>query len=402
MSQPETFPVIIVGAGPVGLCAALSLARRGIASLVLEREADLQADLRTATLQPPTLEMLEEIGLTAEILRRGLIAPTWQVRQHETHERAVFDLGVLTADTRHPYRVQFEQAAFCGLAFAAAQAERRIRVRLGATTRGIVRQDGGVMVQWEHGDTRERALARFVIGADGAGSTLRRLTGLAFEGLIYPETTILATTTFPFEDHLPGLSPINDVWFRNGSFSLARLPDRWCVSLYPDPDEDPASEPWRMEDPARIEAKLQRIVPKLGTYDLLGHRPWRAHPRIVPGYRSGNVLLAGDAAHVSSPSCGVGLNGGIHDAFNLADKLAQVFSGAGEDLLDLYDRQRRTVAVEEIANQADRNRLHNPDPASRRQELARLQSIAADRAAAREYLLDSSMITGLRRAAATT
>ncbi len=394
--------MVIVGAGPVGLCAALCLARCGVETLVLEREPQPPADLRASTFHPPTLEMLEDIGLTAEILRRGLIAPTWQIRQHETHERAVFDLGVLATDTRHPYRVQFEQAAFCLLAFAAAERERLITVRFGAEASGIARQDDGVTVRWNQGQSRERVLARYAIAADGSGSTLRRLVGLPFEGLTYPETTVLATTTFRFEDHLPGLSPINYVWTRDGNYSLLRLQDRWRVSLYPDADEDPEGEPWRLDDPVRIEAKLQRIVPQVRDYEVLEHRPYRVHQRIVPAYRSGHVLFAGDAAHVNSPSGGMGMNCGIHDAFNLADKLAQVLGGASAALLDLYDRQRRPVAADEILKQADRNRnrMRNPDPAWRREELARLQKIAADRNAAREYLLGSSMIAGLRRAAA--
>ena len=159
-----------------------------------------------------------------------------------------------------------------------------------------------------------------------------------------------------------------------------------------------------MDDPARIEAKLQRIVPKTGNYEVLEHRPYKVHQRIVSAYRSGSVLLAGDAAHVNSPTGGMGMNCGIHDAFNLAGKLADVLDGASEDLLDLYDRQRRPIAADEILAQADRNRgrMRNPDPAFRRQEMARLQKIAADPRLARDHLLGSSMIAGLRRAAAIT
>lgn len=400
MSSATSIPVVIVGAGPVGLTAALCLARRGIESLVLERATGTGTDLRASTFHPPTLDMLDELDLTGHILRQGLVAPTWQIRQHETHERAVFNLGVLEPDTAHPYRVQFEQSAFCRLALAAAADSTHVTVRFGAEVRGAVQLADRVTVSWDHAGTRERQDARYVIAADGANSTLRRLLALPFEGLTYPETTVLATTTFAFENHLPGLSPVNYVWTRESNFALLRLPDRWRVSLYPDPDEDPAAEPWRLDDPARIEAKLQRIVPKTGSYEVMEHRPYRVHQRIVPGYRVGRVLLAGDAAHVNSPTGGMGMNCGIHDAFNLAGKLARVLEGQGEELLDLYDRQRRPVAAEEILRQADRNRrrMRNTDPAFRREELARLQKVAADAGLAREYLLDSSMIAGLRRA----
>jgi 3-(3-hydroxy-phenyl)propionate hydroxylase len=170
--------------------------------------------------------------------------------------------------------------------------------------------------------------------------------------------------------------------------------------VYPDADEDPQAAP----EPERIEAKLQRIVPRTSRYEVLEMRPYRIHQRIVPGYRVGRVLLAGDAAHVNSPTGGMGMNCGIHDAFNLSDKLAAVIAGEPDSLLDLYDRQRRPIARDEILGQTNENRarMRNPDAQWRRRELERLQSIAADPQAARQHLLRTSMIDGLRRAAATS
>ena len=182
MADATAIPVIIVGAGPVGLCAALSLARHGVDSLVLEREPELPGDLRASTFHPPTLEMLEEIGLTGEILRRGLVAPTWQFRQHETHERAVFDLGVLARDTRHPYRVQFEQSEFCRLALrggAGRAADQPALRRRGPRHRAARRRHQRHV---EPRGVRERVQARYVVAADGAASTVRRLVALPFEG----------------------------------------------------------------------------------------------------------------------------------------------------------------------------------------------------------------------------
>lgn len=401
MSAKPEYPVIIVGAGPVGLCTALCLARAGVRCLVLERGPGVAADLRASTFHPPTLEMLAELDLTPNILKYGLTVPTWQIRQHETHERAVFDLGVLAADTPHPYRVQFEQAKFVALALAAASADPRIDIVFNATASALAQTADRVEVRWSDraGDpATSRATTAWLIGTDGAGSTIRELTGLVFEGESYPETTVLATTTFPFEAHLPELSAVNYVWTADGNYSLLKLPDRWRVSLYPDPGESPE----QMDTPESIERKLQRIVTRGEAYGVMEHRPYRVHKRIVGSYRVGRVLLAGDAAHINSPAGGMGMNGGIHDAFNLAGKLARVLAGESDALLDLYDRQRRPVACDEILMQAERNRnrMRNRDPAFRREELARLKAITADAVAAREYLLASSMITGLRRAAA--
>lgn len=391
--------VAIVGAGPVGLCAALSLARHGVASRILEKDSQPFDDLRASTFHPPTLDMLDELGLTGPMLAGGHIARNWQIRLHETHERAVFDLSVLAGDTRHPYRLQFEQAAFCRLAAARAAQDSLISIERGAKVTGVDQDSGAVTVRYTLAGAERSLRAPYLVGADGANSTIRRVLGLPFEGLTYPEVTILATTTFPFEEHLPGLSPVNYIWRAGGNFSLLRLPDRWRVSLYPDADEDPAADP----DPLRVEAKLQRIVPRERNYEVLELRPYRIHQRIVPSYRLGRVLLAGDAAHVNSPTGGMGMNCGIHDAFSLSEKLAAVLGGADDALLDRYDRQRRPVAHEEIMGQAheNRNRMRNIDDEWRRRELLRLQGIAADPEAARRQLLRTSMIEGLRRAAAT-
>jgi len=135
---------------------------------------------------------------------------------------------------------------------------------------------------------------------------------------------------------------------------------------------------------------------------VLEKRPYRVHQRIVPQYHKGRVALAGDAAHLNSPSGGMGLNGGIHDAFELAAALTDMLrGGAPTDRLDLYDRKRRPIARDQIIAQADANRarMREKSPEARRQTLADLQAITSDRDRLYAYLLRSSMIEGLRQAA---
>ena len=400
-AMTPTDPIAIVGAGPVGLVAALRLARLGIRSVVLEQQPALADDLRASTFHPPTLEMLDTLDLAAPLIDRGLVTPSWQIRMHETHERVEFHLDVLSDDTPYPFRLQCEQSKLCRLALDAATAEELIEVRFGAAVSDLRQQDDRVVLQVETDDGREEVAAPYAIAADGSKSTIRGLLDLQFEGLTYPETTILATTRFPFERHLPGLSNVNYVWMDGGTFSLLRLPDLWRCSLYADTGEtiDQATEP------ARVEAKLQRIVGRDAPYDVMEVRPYRIHQRIVSDYRVGRVLLAGDAAHINSPSGGMGMNGGVHDAFNLTEKLARVIKdGADPGLLDLYTRQRLPIARDQILAQAHKNRtrMQERDADKRRAELDRLQTIAADPDERRAFLLRTSMIEGLRRAAAMT
>lgn len=386
-------PIAIVGAGPVGLSAALRLASLGIECVLLEAELTQPYDLRASTFHPPTLEMLDSLGLTEKLIARGLITPHWQIRIHETGERAVFDLSALAKDTRYPFRLQCEQTVLCALAMELALAEPRIEVVRGFRAVSISQSKDHVTVTADDGN---QIAAQWLIAADGARSELRKLCGFEFEGFTYPETTILATSKFPFEDHLEGLSNVNYCWSENGTFSLLRLPDVWRCSLYSDPDEslDDALQP------DAIAAKLQRIVPSASGHAVGEVRPYRIHQRIVETYRQGRVLLAGDAAHLNSPSGGMGMNGGIHDAFALADGLHKVINGGDPGLLDRIARQRKAIAQEQILKQAHRNRtrMQERDPAQQRDELAALQAICADPVRLRDYLLKSSMIEGLRQA----
>ena len=393
--------IIVVGAGPVGLTCGALLARAGIPVLLLESSAERARDLRASTWHPPTLDMIDELGLAAPLVARGLVTPTWQVRMHPSGERAVFDLGLLAGDTRHPYRLQCEQQVYCELLEARLpEIGDGCTVKRGVTVTGVRQSGDGVIVEANDPDgTTVEFDAAWVIGADGARSVVRDSVGLHLEGSTYPETTILATTVFPFEEHLEGLSNVNYCWSPHGTFSLLRLPDLWRVSLYADAEESIEQALTR----ASIEVKLQRIVPTGGLYDVLEARPYRIHRRIAPTYRAGRVLLAGDAAHLNSPSGGMGMNGGLHDAFNLCDKLVSVWRGADDSLLDLYVRQRRPVAQEQIIAQSHQNRtrMQERDPEKRLRTLRNLQEIAASPERAREHLLTTSMISGLRQAAQT-
>ena len=301
--------------------------------------------------------------------------------------------GLLSADTPHPYRLQCEQSVLSALALALAEHDPAITVRRSFRATALTQDADGVTVTGADG---EQVRAAWVVGCDGARSLVRDAAGFVFEGFTYPETTILATTPFAFEEHLAQLSNVNYCWSGHGTFSLLRLPTLWRCSLYADPDESIEAA----ITPPAIEAKLQRIVPQAAPYPVGDVRAYRIHQRIVEGYRRGRVLLAGDAAHLNSPSGGMGMNGGIHDAFALAEALGAVLRGADVERLDRYGRQRKAVAQDQILAQAHRNRtrMQERDPARRRAELARLQAICADPVACRAYLLKSSMIEGLREA----
>lgn len=392
----ESTGVLIVGGGPVGLCLALLLARQGIEVSLFEKAPGLDEDLRASTFHPPTLDMLDRLGITPDLLAQGLICPDWQIRLHPGGDRAVFDLSVLSQDTAHPYRLQCEQWKLSRALLTALRAEPKADVRFDAEVASVDQDDTGVVVRFA--DDRPPVRGRILVGADGARSIVRKRVSPAFDGQTYPETTLLVTTRFPFEDHLEGLSNVSYCWTAGGNFSLLKVPGRWRVSIYP--DESQPIEAQLTE--AQVEATLQGIVASASPYEIIEKRPYRVHQRIVETYVDGRMALVGDAAHLNAPSGGMGLNGGIHDAFELSGALAAILlDNAPLDRLALYDRRRRPIARDQILAQADANRarMRERDMTRRREILTGLQAITADRERLRAHLLRSSMIEGLRMAA---
>jgi 2-polyprenyl-6-methoxyphenol hydroxylase-like FAD-dependent oxidoreductase len=392
------FEVAVVGAGPVGLVTALLLAREGFSTALFEKAAKVETDLRASTFHPPTLDLLDDMGLGQELVARGLICPQWQVRLHPEGDRVVFDLGMIADATRHPFRLQCEQWKLSQVALEALRAEPGAEPFFATEVVGVKQDEDGATLTLSGTQSPAKLRTRFVVGTDGARSVVRRALGFTFDGETYPETTLLATTTFPFEDHLEGLTSIAYCWKAGGNFSLLRVPGRWRVSIYPREDLPIEAQ---ITDEA-IQGSLQEIVARRDEYEVLEMRPYRVHKRIAPHYHRGRVALAGDAAHLNSPSGGMGLNGGLHDAFELVAALRDVRAGAPlAQRLSLYERRRRPVALEQIIAQADANRarMREKDPGKRRAILDELQAIAADRKRAEAHLLRTSMIAGLREAA---
>ncbi len=390
--------VVVVGAGPVGLTAALALARRNIPVVLLTAEPEPVMELRGSTFHPPTLDLLDEFGVVPRMIETGLKAPTWQFRDRETGPVATFDLSLLAADTNHPYRVQCEQWKLMRFL------EEELRRIPGADVRyghevTTARQDESSATVVANADGGEVAVSgRYVIAADGARSAVRHALGIGFDGFTYPELFLIASTDFPFEDTLTDIAYVNYIADPYEWLVLLRVPELWRV-LVPAPENSDRS---RLLSDESLQDVLQRVVPRDEDYTIAHRSLYHVHQRVADDFRCGRIFLAGDAAHINNPLGGMGMNGGIQDAFNLVEKLVQVWAGADDRLLDRYTRQRRTVAIEAVQQQTHRNRqiISERDPAVRKKALDELRRIAADKSSARDYMLRSSMIASMRHAAA--
>ena len=371
--------VLIAGAGPVGLTAAYMLARASASVTVLERAPGLAEDLRASTWHPPTLDMMEELGFAEEILREGLMAPTFQHRDRKTGAIAEFDLGLLRGETRHPYRVQYEQFRYTRLVYERLAAFPNADVRFGTPVTTVEQDGSGVTV-----NAKERA--DYLIGADGAGSAVRRATGVEFEGMTFPERFFVVSTPFDFAGHLERLSYVNYIADTDEWCVLLKVPGLWRC-LFPTQDESDE------QILGSAEKLLQGLVRKPTPYETVHRTLYRVHQRVATRYRVGRVFLAGDAAHINNPLGGMGMNGGLHDAWILCRKLI-----GGEDLAT-YEAERRPVAIDYINANTARNRklMAERDPQARKRAQDEMCRIAADPAAAKAFLMKSSMIETLRR-----
>ena len=387
--------VLIVGAGPVGLIAATHLTDAGIPVLVIESHHELPMDLRASTFHPPTLDMLDRYGVTETCVEQGLICREWQFRDRKEGAIATFDLGRLEGATRHPYRLQCEQWKLTRLLRARLEAGGLGEIRYNLAATALMQDEEGVTLTVAAPDgAREELRGRYLIAADGARSVVRKALGIAFAGETIPEIFLSLSTTHQFEAAVPDLAPIAYISDPDEWLVLLRTPTLWRVLL----PTDPALSDAEITAPGHMEARLQTVQANPAGYDVVHKTAYRVHERVAERYVDGRVFLAGDAAHVNNPLGGMGMNGGIHDAVNLATKLAEVWAGAPLALMGRYERQRRKVALDTVQAQTMRNRqmLREKDPAARRAFHDDLRATVADPARHRAYVMRSSMLQSLQ------
>jgi 3-(3-hydroxy-phenyl)propionate hydroxylase len=387
--------VIIVGAGPVGLVTANLLVDGGVAVSLVETCIDVPRDLRASTFHPPTLDMLERFGVVEKMIEQGLVCPTWQFRDRNEGVIATFELSRLSPDTNHPYRLQCEQWRLGELLYARLKDNPLATIRLGTIAVAARQSTDGVELDVRLPDGGSEIISgTFVVGADGIGSVVRNAINAQFDGITIPELFLTLSTTYDFRETMPDLSNISYLSDPREWYVLIRTAHVWRV-LFP---VDAALEDKDVTSPERGERLLQGAVPRSESYQVTHRTAYRVHERVASDYVRGRMIIAGDAAHVNNPLGGMGLNGGIHDAFNLSSKLIDVIRGAPVDTLQRYSRQRRKVALDVVQQTTLRNRsiLNTREPEARRFYYDDLRRTVEDPEKHRDYVLRTSMIQSLR------
>ena len=384
--------VIVVGAGPVGTVAALACARYGLSVTLVEAQNRIDDSPRASTTQPPTLEILAELGLIDEYLRVGLVARTFQFWDRPTLKLiAEFDFDRLKGGTAYPFVVQTEQHKLANMAIERLRNMSNTEVHMGMRVVGLTQDENQVKVKTESSEL----VADYVIAADGGRSTVRKALDIEFEGYTWPERFLVITTKFDFQAAL-------GCCFRNymadpqewtNLFKVAGddLKGRWRAvfnTREEEKDEEALSD-------ASVRARLSRIYVPEGQRDYLHLNLYAVHQRVAKNFRKGRVFLCGDAAHVNNPIGGLGLNSGIHEAWHLTGLLDKVLHRrADEQSLDAYEEKRRPLNIKYVQEQtiANKKRLEERDPVQRAQRFAELRATAEDPKRHKAFLMRASLL----------
>jgi 2-polyprenyl-6-methoxyphenol hydroxylase-like FAD-dependent oxidoreductase len=372
--------ILIAGAGPVGLITALGLAQRGLAVTVVESEPQIVDSPRAMVYHWTVLEHLDRLGILREAEERGFRKQDYSYLVYETGEWIPFSLELLAEDTDYPYNVHLGQHELAAIALRHLERLPGAQVLFDTRLTGLRQDATGVTAT--AGDRELRA--EWLIGADGARSSVRTLLGLGFDGFTWPERFVATNVFYDFEAHGYARSVLQIDPVRGAI--IAKIDDRglWRVTYSESADlpEETVEE--------RLPGNYAALLPGDEGWKLDRITPYKMHQRSAESYRVGRVLLAGDAAHATNPTGGLGLTSGMFDSFALQEALAAVaVDHASDALLDDWADERRRIFTEIASPQATENKrliYSEPDPERRRSDIEAIKAGIADREALRERL----------------
>ncbi|GAB3617760.1 FAD-dependent oxidoreductase [Okibacterium endophyticum] len=356
MTDPAATDVLIVGAGPVGLALAFDLARRGVDVRIIDRTDAYPVGTRARGVRARTQEVLEDLGVLDEVAEHAETPiPTrfYDAEGHVVREAAIYDTPPVPGAPHAGSLIvgqQFTEAALRTRLESLGQ-----RVELGAELTDIAQDQDGVTASIRIGDELRTVRARYLVGCDGSGSTVRKQAGISFLGETWDQQRMLFGNL-----SVDGLDPtVAHMWATDpgGMLTLYPMPKSgtwfFTAPLLPESEQD--------DTPVTAETFIEAFERHVGMPGVTFRDPvylsvYQVNVRMVDRFRDGRVFLAGDAAHVHTPAGGQGMNTGIQDAYNLGWKLAEVLRGAPEPLLDTYEEERMPVAEHVLASTTARGR----------------------------------------------
>lgn len=379
----STERVIVAGAGPVGLTAALVLADAGIPVTVLEKRPALSAASKASTFHPPTLAILHHLGLLDGVLHRGQVVRELQYRTAAAGIFARFSMDALRDETAFPFRLHLEQAQLTPLILDRLGAHPQVKVLFDTELVEVAQAHGKVSAQVRRGTTVDKLSGAYLLGADGARSDVRRVLGIPFEGAEYPDKVLRVMTGDDLGLLLPGLAPVTYLFNQARSVSFLRMADCWRIILRVPKQVDEATA----LDPAWILAQLQETMPHCTQLPgVLMKDVYSVARRVAQRYRVGRIMLMGDSAHITNTRGGMNMNCGLHDAFAVALAIVDAMGGQGAEVVEHAVDERRRVATEMLIPRTDRN------VAGGEAWLDQVRAIAADPDQTVAYLRTAAML----------
>ena len=332
--------VLIVGGGPVGLMTALGLARAGVPVTVLEAEDDIVYSPRAISYAWPILAGLDHFGVLDDMIAAGHTIDERCWRIFKTGETIVYNHDAVRDVTDRPYNLTLGQDLLAKVVLQHLKRYPEVTIHWGTKFNGLTQTSSNVIVTAERADAPVEFIADWVVAADGGRSSVRKAVGLTMEGFTWPQRFVVTNIYFDFEKYGWNSGYLVDPIYGAVVYKI-NLEGLWRFTFAEDTTNplETVSE--------RIPKFINTVLPGDKKYELALHTAYNMHQRTAATYRVGRVLLAGDAAHITNPTSGFGLMGGIYDSFALSEALAAVVhEKAGDEILDRYSESRRKIYLE--------------------------------------------------------
>ncbi|WP_262103877.1 NAD(P)/FAD-dependent oxidoreductase [Arthrobacter sp. Marseille-P9274] len=388
MNNEQQQPVLIIGAGPVGILNALGLARAGVPVAVFERAAEVVQSPRAMVYHWSVLDGLERLGLFEDATARGFLKQDYTYKVHKTGEEIHYGLKSLEGHVKHPYNLHLGQNVLVEIALEHLSRYPNAEVFWNHKFVGLEQDADSVTASFETAKGTVTASGSWLIGADGARSRVRQSQGIDFDGITWPERFVATNIRYPFE--AAGYSQTTMLIDDQYGAIITKIDNSGETGLWRYTYCEDASLP-EEQVAERMPGFFASIVKDPENVVVEAFSPYSMHQRAATSFRSGRVLLAGDAAHATNPTGGLGLTSGLFDTYVLAEALAAVIRGEADDaVLDEYARERRRVFTEIVNPTASNNKrmvYHSSDPERLEEDLAALRRLRTDEEAVVKRLL---------------
>lgn len=381
--------VLIVGAGPVGLMTALGLAREGVSLTLLEAEDDIVYSPRAISYAWSILPALELFGVLDDMIAAGHTIDDRCWRIFKTGETIVYNHDAVRGITNRPYSLTLGQDLLARVVLQHLKRYPNVSIHWGTKFTGLSQRPDKVVVTAEKAGALVQFEARWVVAADGGRSAVRKATGLTLDGFTWPQRFVVTNIYYDFEKYGWNSGYLVDPVYGAVIYKI-NLEGLWRFTFA----EQTTQQLETVMD--RIPQFIRAVLPGDQNYELTLHTAYNMHQRTAATYRAGRVLLAGDAAHLTNPTSGFGLMGGLYDSFALSEALTAVVHGKADDaILDRYSETRKKVFDEvtsPISTESLRLVFNSEEEDRLEKDLAILRNRKSDPEAMRKFMCGPSAL----------